>query len=241
MVSEPLRLSIPTRPGHCPDQLATVRMGPEWLESPGRTWLEYCQTASATTSGALESTEANTSIPSRALAMKPWPRAFEGAWPRTSVRPAAAKARVKSASICFWAGQQTRLASSRRSPLATRTTSAFRRGVAGDFEREEVAMTRVPKREKRRVGNKTEDRFRESPLHRGWKQGAWANYTLCHVDAGKGSRGGNVPAFIHQPDHRILFERPGRGADHELQCPWFLPPFAPPRRDWHWRAVRCQG
>ena len=32
-----LRLSIPTRPGHCPDQLATVRIGPLWLNSPEST------------------------------------------------------------------------------------------------------------------------------------------------------------------------------------------------------------
>ena len=31
---------------------------------------------------------------------------------------------------------------------------------------------------------------------RGWKQGGWANYTLCHDGAGNGSEGGNVPAFI---------------------------------------------
>ena len=37
LVSEPLRLSMPTRPGHSPLQLATVRMGPRWVESPGST------------------------------------------------------------------------------------------------------------------------------------------------------------------------------------------------------------
>ncbi len=52
LVSEPLRLSMPTRPGHWPDQLARVRMGPLWVVRPARTWWEYCQTASATTSGA---------------------------------------------------------------------------------------------------------------------------------------------------------------------------------------------
>jgi hypothetical protein len=31
LVSEPFRFSIPTRPGHSPLQLATVRMGPRWL------------------------------------------------------------------------------------------------------------------------------------------------------------------------------------------------------------------
>jgi CPA1 family monovalent cation:H+ antiporter len=37
LTSEPLRLSRPTRPGHCPDQLATVRMGPRCERMPGRT------------------------------------------------------------------------------------------------------------------------------------------------------------------------------------------------------------
>ena len=34
LVREPLRLSIPTKPGHWPDQFARVRMGPVWLINP---------------------------------------------------------------------------------------------------------------------------------------------------------------------------------------------------------------
>jgi len=37
LVSEAFRLSIPTSPGHVPDQLATVRIGPLWLNSPAST------------------------------------------------------------------------------------------------------------------------------------------------------------------------------------------------------------
>ena len=132
---------MPTRPGHWPDQLATVRIGPEWVVSPGSTWLEYCQTASATTSGTSGSIVSNTSSPSRALAMKPWPRAFDAVWPRSSFQPAAAKALVRSASIACWAGQQTRLASSRRSPLAMSTARRLpAAGGLGDDERDGVDM-----------------------------------------------------------------------------------------------------
>ena len=74
LVSEPLRFSIPTSPGQVPLQFATVRMGPRWLTSPASTWCEYCQTASATMSGAVGSRRANTSIPSFCEAMKPWRR-----------------------------------------------------------------------------------------------------------------------------------------------------------------------
>ena len=49
--AQPLRLSMPTSPGHCPDQLATVRIGARCPTRPGRTWLVYCHTASATTIG----------------------------------------------------------------------------------------------------------------------------------------------------------------------------------------------
>ena len=65
---------MPTRPGHWPDQLATVRIGPVWVVRPGSTWLEYCQTASATTMGVAGSIAAKASSPSRPLARKPWPR-----------------------------------------------------------------------------------------------------------------------------------------------------------------------
>jgi len=119
---------MPTRPGHWPDQLATVRIGPVWVVRPGSTWLEYCQTASATTRGAAGSIVANASSPSRALARKPWPRERDTPWPRSSRHPARVKAAARSASICRWAGQQVRFASSRRSPLATSTA---RRSAAG--------------------------------------------------------------------------------------------------------------
>ena len=36
LVSEPLRLSMPTSPGHVPDQLATVRIGPWWRDQAGQ-------------------------------------------------------------------------------------------------------------------------------------------------------------------------------------------------------------
>ncbi len=39
---------MPTRPGHLPHQLATVRIGPWCVQSPCSTWWLYCQTASAT-------------------------------------------------------------------------------------------------------------------------------------------------------------------------------------------------
>src|SRR5213076_1836700 len=42
LVSEPLRLSMPTRPGQVPDQLATVRIGPRCEIRPCSRWCEYC-------------------------------------------------------------------------------------------------------------------------------------------------------------------------------------------------------
>ena len=36
LVSEPLRLSIPTSPGQVPLQLARVRMGPRWVLEAGQ-------------------------------------------------------------------------------------------------------------------------------------------------------------------------------------------------------------
>ena len=54
-VSEPFRFSIPTRPGHVPLQLATVKIGPRCVESPGKICWLYCQTHSATINGASES------------------------------------------------------------------------------------------------------------------------------------------------------------------------------------------
>jgi hypothetical protein len=71
LVREPLRLSMPTRPGQVPDQLATFRMGPRCESNPWSRWCEYCQTHSATMSGAAGSRPANTSMPSFCEPMKP--------------------------------------------------------------------------------------------------------------------------------------------------------------------------
>src|SRR6478672_10091101 len=52
LVRLPFKFSKPTKPGHVPLQLATVRIGPLCeTNPPSKCWL-YCQTASATTSGA---------------------------------------------------------------------------------------------------------------------------------------------------------------------------------------------
>ena len=72
-VMEPLRLSIPTRPGHVPLQLATVRIGPSCVSRPWRIWWLYCQAASATTSGASLGMRRNTSMPCFWLSMNPCP------------------------------------------------------------------------------------------------------------------------------------------------------------------------
>ena len=64
---------MPTRPGHSPLQFATVRIGPRCRRRPASTWWLYCQTASATMSGASRSIDAKTSMPMRWLEMKPWP------------------------------------------------------------------------------------------------------------------------------------------------------------------------
>ena len=50
LVSDPFRFRSPTSPGHCPDQFATVKIGPLWLRSPGSTWWLYCHAAVANTS-----------------------------------------------------------------------------------------------------------------------------------------------------------------------------------------------
>ena len=83
----PLRFSMPTRPGHWPLQLATVRMGPVWLIRPGRMCWEYCQTASATISGALELTDRNTSSPRFWLSMNPCCLAASNSWARPTEPP----------------------------------------------------------------------------------------------------------------------------------------------------------
>ena len=73
LVNEPFRFNIPTSPGHVPDQFATVRIGPRCEIKPCSRWCEYCQTDSATISGASGSIPANTCIPSFCVWMKPWP------------------------------------------------------------------------------------------------------------------------------------------------------------------------
>ena len=114
---------MPTKPGHCPDQLATVRMGPRWLRRPAITWWLYCQTASATIRRAEGSIFANTSMPMRWLQMKPWPRAGSQGWARFTWMPSAAKAAMIFFSASFCAAQQTWLAEWRESPLATSNAS----------------------------------------------------------------------------------------------------------------------
>ena len=73
LTSEPLRLSRATRPGHCPDQLATVRMGPRRLPRPGRTWWLYCQAAVAKMSLVSGGRCMKMSIPMRCEEMNPCP------------------------------------------------------------------------------------------------------------------------------------------------------------------------
>ncbi len=121
-VSDALMFSIPTRPGHWPLQLATVRIGPRWRRSPGRTWWLYCQTASATTSGASRSMPAKTSMPIRWLEMKPCPRDESTGCARRTVTPCRPNAASTLRSSSSWAGQPSRFAVSRRSPEATSTT-----------------------------------------------------------------------------------------------------------------------
>ena len=120
LVSDPFRFSMPTRPGHWPLQLASVRIGARCVVSPGSTWLVYCHTASTTTMGVVGSIWRNASMPAAWLSRKPWP--FAGI-DRVAADHAAAEVRedrVTVASSAAWAGQHTRLAESRESPLATR-------------------------------------------------------------------------------------------------------------------------
>ncbi len=70
-VSEALTFSMPTRPGHSPLQLASVRIGPRCFVRPARTWLVYSHTASATTSGASGSILRKIWIPRAWPSMKP--------------------------------------------------------------------------------------------------------------------------------------------------------------------------
>src|SRR4029077_6549070 len=63
LVIDPFRFNMPTNPGQVPLQLATVRIGPRWLDKPGRTCVTYCQTASATINGASGSSWRKTSMP----------------------------------------------------------------------------------------------------------------------------------------------------------------------------------
>src|SRR3984893_516915 len=59
----PFRFNNPTKPGQVPLQFATVRIGPLCDDNPpSRCWL-YCQTASATTSGAFRGIDLNTRKP----------------------------------------------------------------------------------------------------------------------------------------------------------------------------------
>ena len=122
LVREPFRLSIPTSPGHCPDQLATVRIGPRWVSNPGSTWWEYCQTASATMIGISGSMDAKTSIPFFWESINPCLAPRFGWWARFNLKPQFWTALANAFSISCWAAQQTSLADVRRSPLAIRAT-----------------------------------------------------------------------------------------------------------------------
>ncbi len=129
LVSEARRLSAPTRPGHSPDQLAAMRIGPRWRVRPMSTCWLYCHTASATTRGASGSMVANTSRPCAWEPMNPWPRPASTAWARSTVHPSEVSAALSARSSSAWAGQHSTLADSRRSPLAT--SSAVRPAAGG--------------------------------------------------------------------------------------------------------------
>src|SRR5664279_3183260 len=121
------RLSIPTSPGHWPDQLAIVKIGPRWLSSPERTLWLYCQTASTTIMGASGSSVMKTSMPMRWLYTNPWPSSALKGLARRILMPSAAKASITWRSTSAWAAQQTWLADWRRSPLEIRYTSSAAR------------------------------------------------------------------------------------------------------------------
>ncbi len=131
LVSEARRLSAPTRPGHSPDQLAAMRIGPRWRVRPMSTCWLYCHTASATTSGASGSMVANTSRPWAWEPMNPCPVPASTGWARSTVQPSAANAAVTARSSSAWAGQHSTLADSRRSPLATRRAVRSTRAAGG--------------------------------------------------------------------------------------------------------------
>ena len=107
LVSEPFRFSMPTRPGHVPLQLATVRIGPRCVERPGRMCWLYCQTHSATISVASGSIVRNTSKPRFCESMKPCFFLRSNAWARTAVQPSALSALASVASIFDCSAQQT--------------------------------------------------------------------------------------------------------------------------------------
>ena len=120
LVSPAFSPSSPTRPGQVPSKLATVSNGPRWLRSPASTWWLYCQTASATTSGASGGMVANTSSPRRWLSMNPCRVAGSYSWARTTVQPSSANAATSAFSRASCVGQPAALARGRRSPDATR-------------------------------------------------------------------------------------------------------------------------
>ena len=111
---------MPTSPGHSPLQLRTVRIGPSRSSRPGSTWWLYCQTASATTTGASRGISRNTSSPIFWLSMNPCPLAGSKGWARFTLTPSRAHAAVNFSSSAAWAAWQVTLAESRRSPLAAR-------------------------------------------------------------------------------------------------------------------------
>ena len=129
---------MPTRPGHWPDQLATVRIGP----GVGGEAREHVV---GILPDGLGDDERHVAV-DRGEHVEPLAGAGDeavAARPRHRVaaveRPAGARRRPRRGrfSSACWAGQQTRLASSRRSPLATSTRAAAGR-------RETTARARWP-------------------------------------------------------------------------------------------------
>ena len=94
----------------------TVRIGPRWVRSPGRTWWLYCQLAVATISGASAGMSRNTSMPIRWERMKPCPNSGSGPKARCTLQPVASTASVTIRSSSCWKGQAGTFALSRESP-----------------------------------------------------------------------------------------------------------------------------
>ncbi len=112
-----LRPRRPTRPGQSGAKFAIVRIGPRWVRRPASTWWLYCQTASATMSGASAGMFLNTSRPMRWLLMNPCPVAGSTGFARSTDHPSVPSAAAMSLSSCCCVGQPAVFAEGRRSPL----------------------------------------------------------------------------------------------------------------------------